>query len=106
MSFKPADDAKLKEQLQQVFLQKSFEEWQAVFAQVDACVEPVLKFEETVTHPLFVEREMYVDVAKPDGTAQKQMACPIKSNVFKPTYTAVGVKAGTHNEEILGAPIN
>ena len=106
MSLKPEDAIKLKEQLQQVFLQKSFEEWQAIFAQVDACVEPVLKFEETVTHPLFVVREMFVDVAKPDGTTQKQIACPIKSNVFNPTYTAVGVKAGTHNEEILGHLLN
>ena len=105
MSSKPEDVIQLKEQLQQVFLQKSFEEWQAIFAQVDACVEPVLKFEETVTHPLFVEREMFVDVAKPDGTTQKQIACPIKSNVFKPTYHAIGVKAGTHNEELLETPI-
>ena len=79
MSPKPEDAIKLKEQLQQVFLQKSLEEWQAIFAQVDACVEPVLKFEETVAHPLFVEREMFVDVAKTDGTTQKQIACPIKS---------------------------
>ena len=105
MSFSADDNAKLKQQLQQVFLQKSFEEWQAVFTQVDACVEPVLKFEETVTHSLFVEREMFVDVAKPDGTMQKQIACPIKSNVFKPSYETVGARAGTHNEEVLGARI-
>ncbi|WP_339215872.1 CaiB/BaiF CoA-transferase family protein [Solibacillus sp. FSL W8-0372] len=106
MSFKPADDGKLKEQLQQVILQKTFNEWQTIFTQVDACVEPVLRFEEAVNHPLFVEREMFVDVEKPDGTTQKQMACPIKSDIFKATYTAIGVKSGTHNEEILGIPLN
>lgn len=105
MSFKRADDSKLKELLEDVFLTKTFAEWQAVFAPVDVCVEPVLSFEETISHPLFVEREMYVEVAKPDGTKQKQIACPIKSNIFKATYTAVGVTAGTHNEEILGTPI-
>lgn len=105
MSTKPADNAKLKEHLQQVFLQKTLKEWQSIFSKVDACVEPVLSFEETVTHPLFVEREMFVELAKPDGTTQKQIACPIKSDLFKASYPAIGVKAGTHNEEILGEPI-
>ena len=105
MSFKPQDDYAFKQQLQQVFKEKTYEEWSAIFAKVDACVEPVLSFEETVSYPLFVEREMFVDVKQPDGTVQKQMACPIKSNVFKPRYEAVGVTAGTHNEELLGSPI-
>lgn len=104
MSNEQADVVKLKEQLEQIFLQKPLHEWQSIFSQVDACVEPVLTFEETVTHPLFIEREMFVDVAKPDGTTQKQMACPIKSNLFKANYESIGVKAGTHNEEILGSP--
>ncbi|WP_431029339.1 CaiB/BaiF CoA transferase family protein [Lysinibacillus sp. LZ02] len=105
MSFKSKDAIALKEQLQRIFKEKTLEEWTSIFAQVDACVEPVLTFEETVEHPLFSAREMYVEVAKTDGTTQKQIACPIKSNIFQPVYPTAGVAAGTHNEEILGSPI-
>lgn len=103
MSSNPADLAILKEQLESTFLQKTLEEWQSIFSEADACVEPVLSFEETVPHPLFKAREMFVDIAKPDGTIQKQIACPIKSNLFKASYGSIGVKAGTHNDEILGS---
>lgn len=103
MSNKPEDIAKMKEQLQSIFLQKTLDEWQSIFFEVDACVEPVLTFEETVAHPLFKDRDMFVEIAKPDGTTQKQIACPIKSNLFKASYGTVGVHAGTHNNEILGS---
>ncbi|WP_339175990.1 CaiB/BaiF CoA-transferase family protein [Solibacillus sp. FSL R5-0691] len=103
MSSNPADLAMLKEQLGSTFLQKTLEEWQSIFSEVDACVEPVLSFEETVAHPLFKAREMFVEIEKPDGTTQKQIACPIKSNLFKASYGTIGVKAGTHNEDILGS---
>lgn len=102
MSAKPADDAQFKQALQQVFVEKTLEEWMAIFDKADACVEPVLTFEETVKHPLFAEREMFVEIEAPDGTIQKQIACPIKSNVFKADYQSIGVNAGTHNTEILG----
>ena len=42
---------------------------------------------------------MFVDMAKEDGTIQKQLACPIKLNIFKPIYTAASEVAGKHNEE-------
>lgn len=103
MSNKPEDIAKMKEQLQSIFLQKTLDEWQSIFFGMDACVEPVLTFEETVAHPLFKDRDMFVEIAKPDGTTQKQIACPIKSNLFKASYGTVGVHAGTHNNEILGS---
>lgn len=103
MSNKPEDIAKMKEQLQSIFLQKTLDEWQSIFFEMDACVEPVLTFEETVAHPLFKDRDMFVEIAKPDGTTQKQIACPIKSNLFKASYGTVGVHAGTHNNEILGS---
>lgn len=105
MSANPADDAKFKQALQEVFLQKTLSEWEAIFANVDACVEPVLTFEEAVEHPLFIEREMFIDVPKPDGTTQKQIACPIKSNIFKPEYNNIGVESGANNSEILTTSI-
>lgn len=105
LSFKPEDDLAFKQQLQSVFKEKTVAQWREVFDEIDACVEPVLSFEETVTHPLFQEREMFVEIQKEDGTTQKQLACPIKSTVFKPVYTAASKVAGKHNEEILGIPV-
>lgn len=102
MSTEANDEQQFKEELQQQFKEKTFAEWQSIFEAADACVEPVLTFEETVQHPLFVEREMFVDVKEPSGKTQKQLACPIKSTIFKASYEGVAVKAGANNEELLG----
>ena len=105
MSYKPADELVFKQQLAEIFKAKTYAQWVEIFAKTDACVEPVLSFEETVTHPLFLARNMFVDITKEDGTIQKQLACPIKSNVFQPVYTAACEAIGEHNEDILGLPI-
>ena len=57
LSFKPADDIAFKQHLKDIFKEKTFAQWQEIFGKIDACVEPVLSFEGTVTHPLFVERK-------------------------------------------------
>lgn len=105
LQFTQQADQQLKAELTAVFKTRPLTEWQAIFAQVDACVEPVLTFEETVTHPLFEARQMFVEVETKDGRKQKQLACPIKSNVFKTTYTTAGVPSNAHNELLLNERI-
>lgn len=85
-SNKQADIMQFKEILAETILLKTLDEWMQIFEQVDACVEPVLTFDEVEKHPHFVERGLIVEVENENGELQKQIACPIKSNNFTPQY--------------------
>lgn len=86
MSQDSQDTLQFKEAVKEAFLGKTFDEWQTVFEEVEACVEPVLTLEEVINHPHTIAREMFVDVPDLENGTQKQLACPIKSSVFKPHY--------------------
>ncbi|MCM3113747.1 CoA transferase [Neobacillus sp. MER 74] len=90
-----------KQAVRTAFLSKTFAEWQTIFAKIEACVEPVLTFAEACEHPQIVSRGMIVEVPRPNGGYQKQVACPIKTSVFKPEYKHIGVGLGEHNKEIV-----
>lgn len=100
-SLDPADQHKLKAEIQKIIASRSLEEWVEVFSTVDACVEPVLKLSEVVQHPQTQAREMIVEVPKPDGTTQQQVGNPIKFSKGQPSYKHVGAALGEHSEEIL-----
>jgi alpha-methylacyl-CoA racemase len=57
----------LREKFSAAFAAKPRDEWAAVFADVDACVTPVLTFEEATAHPHLVARDTLVEV---DGVIQ------------------------------------
>ncbi len=95
------DQAALKYQLQVEFERRSFEELQACFAEVDACVEPVLTFSQAVQHPQFKAREMVRQVPREDGSMQAQMACPLKFSDGLPEPRHIGVPVGAHSEAVL-----
>ena len=102
LSQDPKDIEGFKEIVREAFLSKTFDEWGIIFADVEACVEPVLTFAEVAEHPLTKERGMIVKVPKLGGGFQKQIACPIKSSVFTPVYKHVGLNPGDSNSEVLG----
>ncbi|MEH7454385.1 CaiB/BaiF CoA transferase family protein [Gottfriedia acidiceleris] len=90
-----------KNELKHAFSKKTFNELKETFSKFDACVEPVLTFEEAYAHPQVKERGILVNVQRNDGTNQLQIGSPFKSSVFKPTYQHVGVKPGTNSKEVL-----
>jgi alpha-methylacyl-CoA racemase len=57
----------LKRQFAEIFLTKSRDEWVAVFDDLEACVSPVLAFNEVATYPQMSARETIVEV---DGVLQ------------------------------------
>jgi alpha-methylacyl-CoA racemase len=101
MSDQPEHIQLFKETLKNIFQTKTFDEWQQVFLDVEACAEPVLTFAESCEHPQFVERKMIVDVPDLNGGYQKQIACPIKTTVFKPEYKHIGLNPGESNKEVF-----
>ncbi|WP_057912216.1 CaiB/BaiF CoA transferase family protein [Peribacillus muralis] len=101
MASDKASGVAFKQALQKAFLAKDFEQWQKIFADSDACAEPVLTFAEAADHPQLKQRGMIVEVPDDQGNLQKQIACPIKSSVFTPDYKHTGRKPGQNNAEIL-----
>lgn len=96
----PEIDA-IKIELRKIFLEKTLEEWCAVFEPIDACVEPVLTLKEAANHPHAKARELVVDVPKPKGGSQKQIAFPVKFSKSKPRYDHIGADVGAHTDEVL-----
>jgi len=78
LSQNPEHQVKFKAALSEKILQKTLEQWQAIFADTDACVEPVLTISEAAEHPQLKARDMVIGVDRGDGTLQRQIGFPIK----------------------------
>ena len=72
-----------------------------VFGPLDACVEPVLTVEEALGHPQTTARGMVVDVPKPDGAMQRQVASPFRFSGSQAQYRHIGVSAGRDTDAVL-----
>ncbi|WP_303289107.1 CaiB/BaiF CoA-transferase family protein [Marinobacter sp. SS5-14b] len=77
MSQNPEHQQKLKAVIKERLAAKTFAEWRVIFAEVDACVEPVLTIEEAAEHPQIKARRMVVEGDRGDGHSQNQLGHPI-----------------------------
>lgn len=102
LSPKPEQQKALKQALRVEFERHSFEELCALFAGVDACVEPVLSLGEALEHPQLQARELVSQVPRGDGSFQAQMACPLKFSEGLPAPRHIGGAVGAHSDEVLG----
>jgi len=102
LSAKPEQQQALKEALRVEFEKHDFAPLCELFAGVDACVEPVLSLSEAVGHPQMQARELVTQVPRGEGTAQAQMACPLKFSEALPAPRQVGATLGQHTDEVLG----
>lgn len=91
----------LKVALQVEFEKRSFDELCALFAAVDACVEPVLSLSEAVEHPQLKARQLVSQVPRGDGSTQAQLACPLKFSEGLPPPRHIGAEVGAHSDEVL-----
>ncbi|MBV4457190.1 CoA transferase [Pseudomonas sp. COR58] len=101
LSPRPERQRALKEALQVEFEKYDFAELCELFAGIDACVEPVLSLGEAVRHPQLQARELVTQVPRGDGTAQAQMACPLKFSQGLPAPRHVGTAPGAHTDQVL-----
>ncbi|MFG6205700.1 CaiB/BaiF CoA transferase family protein [Pseudomonas retamae] len=102
LSAKPEQQQALKEALRVEFEKHDFAQLCELFAGVDACVEPVLSLSEAVGHPQMQARGLVAQVPRAEGTAQAQMACPLKFSEALPAPRHVGAALGQHTDEVLG----
>lgn len=66
-----------------VFATKTRDEWRRVFAEVDACCEPVLSFSEVRNHPQWLARSSFERIRSDDGTELEVPRMPASLAGFK-----------------------
>ncbi|MDP3976816.1 MAG: CaiB/BaiF CoA-transferase family protein [Pseudomonas sp.] len=101
LSPNPQDQQALKREIEIEFEKRDFAEWSLAFAELDACVEPMLTLSEAVEHPQLVARELVCEVPRADYAAQRQIACPIKFSAGLPAPRHIGAALGAHTDEVL-----
>jgi crotonobetainyl-CoA:carnitine CoA-transferase CaiB-like acyl-CoA transferase len=97
----PPEISVIKEEVRAVIKKRSRDEWCALFAKTDACVEPVLSLEETLHDVQTTERGMVIETPLPGGKTIRQIAHPIRYSATPPEYGPAGSPAGTHTKEVL-----
>lgn len=101
LAMEPSIVAETKREIGEAMKQKTFEEWEQIFAEIDSCTEPVLTFSEACEHPQLKARNMIVEVTTPGGQKQRQVASPFKFSATPPEYRFSGSQLGTHTDEVL-----
>lgn len=93
--------AEIKEEMAQIFLTKTRQEWVDLLMDKDTCLAPVLTVEETFHDPQVRHRNMVVEIDHPRAGKIRQIGVPIK---FSDTPGDIFIPApdiGEHTEEIL-----
>ena len=98
---KASAQKQIKDSFTQTFKQKSFTQWQSIFADLDLCVEPVLDLKEASNHPQLIARNMIIDVPQKQNGLQKQLSNPIKFSNYQVKYQQTGGEVGADSNEIL-----
>ena len=101
LAMAPEIVAEVKAEIRSAMKEKTFAEWQQVFAEIDSCTEPVLSFTEACEHPQIQARNMIVEVPGADGKQQRQVASPLKFSATAPEYRFTGARLGAHTSAIL-----
>lgn len=101
LSVERVEQTALKGELKIEFERRSCDELTSLFAGIDACVEPVLSFSESVRHPQMLARHVVMQVPREDGSLQSQIACPLKFSEGLPEPRHTGAAQGAHSEQVL-----
>jgi len=88
-------EARVRAELTAVFATQPLTHWAALFADVPACVTPVLRLDETLAHPHFQARGM-----APAGRPAR-FGCPVQMTGFAPGTPRPAPRAGEHSDEVL-----
>ena len=91
----------VKEQLKQVFLTKTRDEWFDFLAKHDVCVGKVYSWDEVFTDPQVLHRQMLVEVEHPTLGKIKHVGIPIKLSKTPGSVRRVGPYLGEHTDELL-----
>ncbi|WP_329933845.1 CaiB/BaiF CoA-transferase family protein [Slackia isoflavoniconvertens] len=98
----PLNPERSKEKVRAAFASLTFEEACEKFASLDACVEPVLNYDEVLSDVHANARKMFVDVpVEGSGVTIKQLASPIKFSATPNVYRFAANPVGHDTEDVL-----
>jgi crotonobetainyl-CoA:carnitine CoA-transferase CaiB-like acyl-CoA transferase len=92
---------KLFMELQEIFLQKTQDEWTKIFQDVDACVTPIKSIEEACKDPQLIAREMIYDSKHPKFGVIKMVGSPLKFSRTPLQKCKLAPQPGDQTDEIL-----
>lgn len=91
----------IKGKIQMTIKNKTRREWQTIFSNIDACVEPVLSLKEALRDTHVQERELIIEIPVKSDVKVKQIATPIKFSKSKLVYNKSGQEPGLHTCDVL-----
>ncbi|OLO36968.1 carnitine dehydratase [Alkalihalophilus pseudofirmus] len=91
----------MKKDIQSILKQKTLEEWTAIFEGVDACVAPLLNFDEVAENPQVVHRQLIQEIYDPKLGKIQQIGVPIKLSETPGEIRFQAPKLGEHNSEVF-----
>lgn len=99
----PEDADEIKKRVSNRIKEKSLKEWMDIFTQIDACVEPVIKYDELVYDGQLASRNMFIDVVVPgtNGVKVRQIANGIKFSEAPNEYKYAGCPVGFHTLDVM-----
>ena len=97
------ETAALKAKVAAILAGKTQAQWEAVFAHVLCCVEPVLTPTEAAQHPQFLSRGMIVTVPDEAGAVHRQVASPVRFSATPAVYARTAVESGHDTDAVLAA---
>ncbi|TQR18523.1 CaiB/BaiF CoA transferase family protein [Psychrobacillus soli] len=88
-------------EVQNILRQKTSDEWMEIFAELDACVTPVLNLDELDSNPQIQHRAMLQNVAYGPSSSIKRIASPIKLSRTPAIAKSKAPKLGEHTMEFV-----
>ncbi|MGV8056687.1 MAG: CaiB/BaiF CoA transferase family protein [Smithellaceae bacterium] len=91
---------KATEELKEVFMTKTRDEWMSILGPAQLCVSPVLSLKESFEHPQAKCRNVLVS-GGPNAASLRQLNCPIKAPGTDEPVAKHGPKYGEHINEVF-----
>jgi len=92
---------RLIEEVQDLFRTKTRAQWADLFANYDACCEPVLKLEEAIFHPLSLENNYWIEIKNSEGKVEVMPGFPLIFSGQAGQFRLPPPGHGEHTAEIL-----
>jgi crotonobetainyl-CoA:carnitine CoA-transferase CaiB-like acyl-CoA transferase len=90
-------------QVQEIFKERTRDEWEAFARKNDCCLEPVLELDEALSSELVPAREMVVELDQPGAERPvRQLGLPVKLTRTPGDHARLpGPALGEHTEQVL-----
>jgi alpha-methylacyl-CoA racemase len=89
--------------VEQIFMERSRDEWRRFASEHDCCLEPVLDLDEALDSELVRARGMVVDLDQPGADGVKLLGVPVKLSRTPGGPAGPGPALGEHTEEVLAS---